>query len=383
MVTEHEAAMPLIPPMQRPEVTATVEPDDENQNYHICDQHECNQCPAGYYVSRSCTCPDTDVTCQPCQNGTFSKYSNSLNRCFFCQVCRPLDQVEIKKCTATTNTECACKNGTFCDPNYACETCQTCRKSCPPGQKKVQDCTPTSDMQCHPAPTSSTPTGSPGSEHLLWVLLSLSGLIVLAMALFCWQYSRLKNAYINVWRPKITQLFQYLLRNPSQEQREERDNVLNAQRDQGPNQLSPNGVPLITGACEPMHLATASLLREEDPESAEERNLVPANGRNSEEALRQSFYTFIKEVPFGEWKRFMRALGLTENEIFSAEKSERNVKEQYYQMLRTWLDKNGRTASVNVLLETLCAMDLKGVMEQVKSALISEGLYVYEERVLS
>lgn len=75
----------------------------------------------------------------------------------------------------------------------------------------------------------------------------------------------------------------------------------------------------------------------------------------------------------------MRLLKLTDNEIVCAEKSSYYMNDQHYQMLRTWLDKNGQAATLSVLLEVLSGMDLKGIVEEVTSVLIDQGLYVYEE----
>lgn len=75
----------------------------------------------------------------------------------------------------------------------------------------------------------------------------------------------------------------------------------------------------------------------------------------------------------------MRLLGLTDNDIDSAEKSSFYMNDQHYQMLRTWLDKNGQAATLSVLLEVLSGMDLKGIAEEVTSVLVAQRLYVYEE----
>lgn len=75
----------------------------------------------------------------------------------------------------------------------------------------------------------------------------------------------------------------------------------------------------------------------------------------------------------------MRLLKLSDNEIDSAEKCSQYVNEQHYQMLRTWLDKNGQAATLSVLLEVLDGMDLKGIVEEVTTVLIAQHLYVYEE----
>lgn len=70
---------------------------------------------------------------------------------------------------------------------------------------------------------------------------------------------------------------------------------------------------------------------------------------------------------------------MSDNEIDFATNSSQYKNDQYYQMLRTWLDKNGQAATLNVLLEVLRDMDLKGVAEEVTNILIKKDLYVYED----
>uniref|UniRef100_A0A8C6XH38 Uncharacterized protein n=1 Tax=Naja naja TaxID=35670 RepID=A0A8C6XH38_NAJNA len=324
LTSKHGATTARLPQRQHPKVTAPMNPDDDdNQFYAAYENHECKKCPPGTFVLRPCTVPRTEGTCQPCENNTYSKLSNSFDYCFGCRACRSLDEVEIKKCTATTNTKCACMNGTFCSPDQPCETCTKCMTSCGPGEKKVQDCTPTSDIQCVPDATSSPPTSSPGSgdHRLAFLFLLVPPVVGLVLAVvFC--------------RKKTTTLI---------------------------------------NAC------TGFWSCKEGRGHAEMRKLVPGNGRNPAETLSQSFDAFINKVPPKDWKRFMRLLKLTDNEIDSAEKSSQYGNEQHYQMLRTWLDKNGQAATLSVLLDELSGMGLKGIVEEVTSVLIAQRLYVYEE----
>uniref|UniRef100_A0A8C6XG51 Uncharacterized protein n=1 Tax=Naja naja TaxID=35670 RepID=A0A8C6XG51_NAJNA len=343
LTSKHGATTARLPQRQHPKVTAPMNPDDDdNQFYAAYENHECKKCPPGTFVLRPCTVPRTEGTCQPCENNTYSKLSNSFDYCFGCRACRSLDEVEIKKCTATTNTKCACMNGTFCSPDQPCETCTKCMTSCGPGEKKVQDCTPTSDIQCVPDATSSPPTTCTG-----------------------------------FWSCKRTQFLQYLQKRSSPETSEEHDNMLNRQRNQRSEILSPRGSAANgQGRMTPL---TVSPPAEEGRGHAEMRKLVPGNGRNPAETLSQSFDAFINKVPPKDWKRFMRLLKLTDNEIDSAEKSSQYGNEQHYQMLRTWLDKNGQAATLSVLLDELSGMGLKGIVEEVTSVLIAQRLYVYEE----
>ncbi|XP_078285203.1 tumor necrosis factor receptor superfamily member 10B-like [Rhinoraja longicauda] len=86
------------------------------------------------------------------------------------------------------------------------------------------------------------------------------------------------------------------------------------------------------------------------------------------EDLRQSFMFFIEEVPIKKWKQFMRKLDLTENEIETAEQNNsKNIEEAHYQMLNTWLQKAGHTASHNTLLNILKDMELNDAAGNIKA----------------
>ncbi|XP_013920791.1 PREDICTED: tumor necrosis factor receptor superfamily member 10A-like [Thamnophis sirtalis] len=195
----------------------------------------------------------------------------------------------------------------------------------------------------------------------------------------CWKKNtNFRNACRGFWSSKRTQFLQYLQKRSSPEPREVRDNMSNNQREES-QILSPSCSTANGQALEIRIPLRDSPPEEEGREYAEMRTLVPVNCRNSAEALRQSFDVFVSKVPQKYWKRFMRLLQLTENEIDCAERSSHYMYDQHYQMLRTWLDKNGQVATLSILLEVLSGMDLKGIVEEVKSAVIAQGLYVYEE----
>ncbi|KAL7981386.1 hypothetical protein Chor_002282 [Crotalus horridus] len=308
----HEVTLTRLPQIQDPTVTAPTIPDDDTDNFYtVYGNHKCQKCPP--------------------------------------------DEVEVKRCTATTDTECACKNGTFCLPDHACETCSKCTTSCDPGEKKVQDCTPTSDIKCVPDTTSSPPTTCTG----FW---------------------------------SSTKRF-------SLGPREERDdNMLNMQRNQrckifSSSRSTANGqapdvmIPLRASPPEFLTLLTfegdgvciwkcpTEGYRTSPPLLTSTNNSFC----NSEKSLSRAFDSFINKVPSKDWRRFMRLLNLTDNEIDSAANFSQYANEQHYQMLRTWLDKNGQAATLSVLLEVLNGMDLKGIAEEVTKGLVAQRLYVYEE----
>uniref|UniRef100_A0A4W3ISQ8 Tumor necrosis factor receptor superfamily member 6 n=1 Tax=Callorhinchus milii TaxID=7868 RepID=A0A4W3ISQ8_CALMI len=84
-------------------------------------------------------------------------------------------------------------------------------------------------------------------------------------------------------------------------------------------------------------------------------------------------YLVINEVPGNHWKQFMRRIGVLDAEIFRAEADHpRQGNEQQYEMLQTWIQKSGRQAKVNDLLQVLCNMNLVHAAEKIIEKLIEE-----------
>ncbi|KAM6294637.1 tumor necrosis factor receptor superfamily member 10B-like [Aegotheles albertisi] len=94
--------------------------------------------------------------------------------------------------------------------------------------------------------------------------------------------------------------------------------------------------------------------------------------------LRRSFDTFAQQVPYKDWKRFGRALDLLENDIALAETNDKASLEPFFQMLNTWLTRQGMNASVNVLLDALHEINLGGIAEDISSKLVQQGYFQYE-----
>uniref|UniRef100_A0A8D0H9C6 Death domain-containing protein n=1 Tax=Sphenodon punctatus TaxID=8508 RepID=A0A8D0H9C6_SPHPU len=165
-----------------------------------------------------------------------------------------------------------------------------------------------------------------------------------------------------------------------------RDNIQNEQAEQEPHRH------LLCESCSnaaeqpsqrenrfPTPNGAARDVEEGNPMSPMRRPLVPVSSEDPTDTLRNSFDVFVDEVPIKEWKRFMRALRLQENEIEGAERSDNHVHEQSFQMLRIWQDKKGKEASLDMLLMTLCTLRLKGVAEKISSELVCRGLYKYRD----
>jgi len=86
--------------------------------------------------------------------------------------------------------------------------------------------------------------------------------------------------------------------------------------------------------------------------------------------LRESFWTFINQVPLKKWKRLMRT-HLQENDIVNITYNFPNdIEEQSYQMLLTWKNTLGEKQSIIKLLEELRYIDTKAydnVLNTLKS----------------
>ncbi|XP_062995545.1 tumor necrosis factor receptor superfamily member 10B-like [Elgaria multicarinata webbii] len=371
-------------PMQdRDNPTPEALHQSDELNYEPFHGHICQKCPAGQHVTSDCKLSGTPSECKACENDTYANHMNALKKCVPCTICRGLDEVELQPCTQTSDTQCACKNGTYCSPDLPCETCHKCTPRCPDGEMMVKPCTPTSNIQCLPDTTSPTPTtpatGSHG--HIGWIigcsLVVVAAAVVLSIKYrdrfsCCAEASPTGPTAVR-WRFKTVQC---LRRNCSQGQQDIEENAWNVRIDQASQQSSQSHTNSSTSEMLPLRETS---LPEEELAPEEKRNLVPANGKDPTHALRQCFDIFVSEVPVKGWNKYIRALGLTENEIDIAKLNNPDINEQHFQMLRTWLLKNGRQATLNVLLETLLKIGYKGIEQIIRTRLISDGLYVYEE----
>uniref|UniRef100_A0A8C8S3P9 Tumor necrosis factor receptor superfamily member 10B n=1 Tax=Pelusios castaneus TaxID=367368 RepID=A0A8C8S3P9_9SAUR len=351
----------------------------------------CKKCPAGYHVKDHCVIPNAIGNCSSCKEGTeFTEYANALSRCLTCRVCRK-DEVKLAPCQRSKNTECACKNGTFCSPDHPCEICQRCKARCPEGEVQVSACTPQSDMQC------ACPTGPPpaagGFSNWSIAGITVAVLIVLVVpGCLLWCFCCRSSSSGGDHREKSSSFMDHFLshlRNCSRGRLGTQDNMRNEQLDQESQRellavSDPKEAARKASACETgvQSAAASALEHERNPVPQMEgrkRKLVPVRGKDATETLRCSFDIFSQEVPCKDWRRFGRALFLTDNEIENAERSEKYSQEQHYQMLFTWLNKAGAGASVNQLLETLDRIDLRGVADIICSKLCD----LYEEEAFN
>ncbi|NXW66681.1 TR10A factor, partial [Eurystomus gularis] len=321
----------------------------------------CRKCPAEH-----CKEQNGSSSCSRCNENEYIEYPNDFPRCLGCQKCRE-DQVELSPCRADRNTQCICKNGTFCSPDHPCEMCQKCQPRCPKGEVELAPCTPHRDLQCGPPPPTST-SGSSNYQIMIGVGVLLV-LIVLAIVCMCYCCRSSGDGRDLSGKPCTVMLTRFRRGGLGTQ-----DNIRNEQfvRDQ-----------LLPGASGPEVHDPASLFHGARPRTlsfqvAPRKNLVPVQGRDPSKLLRNSFYIFAEVVPVRDWKRYVRALDLQENDIDLAEKNDKCSQESFFQMLNTWYNKQGMNASVNTLLETLHQINLRGVAEEISTKLVQRGFFQYE-----
>ncbi|XP_071883215.1 tumor necrosis factor receptor superfamily member 10B isoform X3 [Anas platyrhynchos] len=332
----------------------------------------CRMCPAGTYVAEHCKEQNGSSTCLPCDEDGYIEYPNRFDKCLRCWTCRE-DQVELSPCSATRNTQCACRNGTFCSPDHPCEMCQKCRTRCPSGQVKIAPCTPHSDLQCGP-PTGSISGSSTITIIIILVIVALVvGLLLVLLWKRCCRHPAAGDSR-DLGR-KSGQVVHYLVLQLTRMlagRAGDADNI----RNEHLSQDQERGLLPAVGAPDAPGLEVAA--RTSDPAVKPQKILVPVPGEDPVILLRRSFHVFARDVPFKDWKRYGRALDLLENDLALAEMNDKYSQEPFFQMLNTWQNRQGMSASVNTLLEALHRIDLGGIAEDISCKLVQQGSFQYQ-----
>uniref|UniRef100_A0A8C5YBJ0 Uncharacterized protein n=1 Tax=Microcebus murinus TaxID=30608 RepID=A0A8C5YBJ0_MICMU len=364
-------------------------------------------CPPGTHMS------EDGRDCPSCIYGVdYTTHRNALPSCLLCSICNS-DEEESSPCTMTANRECQCKAGTFRGEDSP-EFCQKCRTRCPDGMVENRTCTPWSDLVC-------VPKGSDISLILIVILIVLA-VIILGALLYCWctrtggyknpksmarffccgrsprgpgaednarnemlsnrdSYSSIDSQQkMEIEEPEV--LAGVTVTSPGQSERllnfqndacPENDKLLVAQPAGCQAELEPR-IPDSNPGC-PHSLFPGQAGAEG---SHRQRLLVPANGADPTDALRQSF-DYFTHVPFHSWNRFMRRLRLTELDMEMARVSASCPEETLHEMLMRWLRMMGRKASVNTLLEALGSLGEKHARETIEAHLVNSGQFIYLE----
>ncbi|XP_011901151.1 PREDICTED: tumor necrosis factor receptor superfamily member 10B isoform X2 [Cercocebus atys] len=326
-------------------------------------------CPPGHHIS------EDSRDCISCKYG--QDYSTHWNDFLFCLRCTKCDsgEVEVNSCTTTRNTVCQCKEGTFREEDSP-EICRKCRTGCPRGMVKVKDCTPWSDIECvHKE-----------SGIIIGVIVSV---VVVVVAVIVWKTSLWKKVlpYLKGvcsgggGDPEHVDSSSHSPQRPGAE-----DNAVN----EIVSILQPSQVPEqemeVQEPAEQTDVNTLSpgesehLLEPAKAEGPQRRGqLVPVNENDPTETLRQCFDDFAAIVPFDAWEPLVRQLGLTGNEIKVAKAEAASSRDTLYVMLIKWVNKTGRAASVNTLLDALEMLEERLAKQKIQDRLLSSGKFMYLE----
>nr|AFE85494.1 Tnfrsf10b [Mus caroli] len=295
-------------------------------------------CPAGQYLSSS-------GNCKPCREGfDFTNHSNHLHSCIRCTVCKR-DKVQKIPCSITRNTECQCKPGTFEDKDST-EICQPC-SNCTDGEDEETSCTPKANRKCV-----SKKAGASLHNLGLCIGLPVAAVLLPFGALFVWKPGALRR-----WLLYMRRTYSCCERD-SESANSVHSSLLDPQTSSKTNDCNHNTEPGRT-------------------QKTGKKLLVPANGNDSADALKFIFEYCVDIVPFDSWNRFMRQIGLTDNQIQMVRAETLGTREAQYQMLLKWLQQNGRNASINHLLDALEAMEERDALEKIEDYAVKSGRFTY------
>ncbi|XP_034566118.1 tumor necrosis factor receptor superfamily, member a [Notolabrus celidotus] len=396
----------------------------ENEQY-LHQGHCCLNCQAGTFVQKGCDGDQEKGTCHSCEHGqTYTEHSNGMNRCLPCTHCR-LDETKTESCTTTTDTKCMCKPGTFCVPDQACEVCKRCAK-CKPGEEEVTKCTSDANTVCrklNPSPTESTPalpTSAPTSPQDTVLPVSIPLLIIACLfAAFAVWWFIIKRRSCETPCLKSSCDSSEIVKIPIDESgstAEERQNDQNAglegeeprpesrpllqETQSGMTKASPplededrglgDSLPNTTSSSQtslsalptaassgntPHHSPTAPRLPPADMDDPLQHRLLPLLG--SEKSLKKSFDLFDEYLDVRIHNKFFRRIGVSDNHIRIAENGAPGDK--VYELLKSWMQRQGLKADMNDLLEALLGMDQRRSAESIASAALQKGFYKHAD----
>ncbi|CAL8406128.1 unnamed protein product [Arctogadus glacialis] len=399
----------------------------ENQQY----QHQglcCLNCDAGTYVHQACSRELEVGLCKPCQGVTYTEHSNGMNRCLPCTHCRS-DEMETVSCTSTTDTKCQCKSGSFCVPDQACEVCKRCAR-CKAGDEEVQKCTAFSNTVCRKRFPSTTelsppllPTPAPGSPELIAIPIVLI-LVLIFCGLLVWFLIKRRSSCERPCSKPLCESSE-IVKIPIDESgatAEERQNDQNAgleggedprpesrpllqetqagmskacppgeDEDRGlgdslPNttsssQTSLSALPTVTAS---PSSSTSSSRSSPHPSPTPTQTLLPTAMNDplqmrllpllgSEKSLRKSFDLFDEYLDVRIHNKFFRLIGVSDNHIRLAEGAPPGDK--VYDLLKSWMQREGLKADINNLLDALLSMDQRRSAESIACAALQKGYY--------
>ncbi|XP_009890340.1 PREDICTED: uncharacterized protein LOC104292629 [Charadrius vociferus] len=341
---------------------------DCGEGEYLHEGHCCVSCPAGTYVAQHCSAPHLRGRCVPCTEGEgYTAHENGLEECLSCRQCKD-DQITLRPCTLTRDTECQCKQGYFC-PAEGCEICQRCSTMCPEGKEIVQHCNATTDLGC--GLPDQAASADKDAEKGLESEGSTESLILPEVETPANNTANPEDK--NSGESPEGQVQTHLnleVKKPSPEENRialsERGTILprgwRRQMERYCRRITESSLAAKTGQNLAFHQNAPSNV----PSSRIPTNRTVRNPKYriivkdlSQKELRDSFFAFIKEVPLKKWKRLMRT-HLQENDIDKIICDFPNdTEEQSYQMLLTWKNSLGEKQSIIKLLDELRYLDNK------------------------
>ncbi|XP_067151609.1 tumor necrosis factor receptor superfamily member 6-like [Apteryx mantelli] len=391
---------------------------DEGEYWH--EGYCCKSCPAGTYVAQHCNASHVRGRCASCTEGEdYTAHANGLEECLPCKQCKD-DQITLRTCTLTHDTECQCKQGYFC-PAEGCEICQRCSTKCPEGKEIVQNCNATMDLGC----------GLPGQGNasFIWVIVAASVFFILLLFFFIFRKlksdkaaSKSRDAEKGLESEGSTESLilsevETAANNAASTENEKSEESPEGQARTSINSEVRNESPEDNsdGLSERSTILPSSLrcqierfwkrLKESSLSAKTRQNptfhpnawfkvasgMMPANHvvkepkyqilvkDLSQKELRDSFWAFINGVPPKKWRWLMRT-HLKENDIDKIIYDHPNdIREQNYQMLLIWKNTLGEKQSIIKLLDELRHLDTKAydnVLNSLKSNNIITKLQV-------
>ncbi|KAM6931436.1 hematopoietic death receptor [Xenentodon cancila] len=321
----------------------------------------CVNCPAGTYLKSPCTKAGEKGKCEECDFGTYTEYPNHLPQCLTCRQCRlDLDQKVVRRCTHNHNTECQCKPGTFCRPDDVCELCNKCTR-CKNDEVIVRNCTSTSNTECKKTQPVS------GSGNVVFGVLGLvAAVFILVVAMVTVKKCRTdsQSSLPSGRKDKVA---------GSSASTEDAHAMLCESLGSSASNSQHNltilqSPPLLFQQPPTSMVPMEPTRREHEPFPT----LAPVDG---EESLKRCF-GFFEKLDVDQHKRFFRHLGLNDNVIKSKESL--LYEDRIHELLNVWVEREGRRASLNDLLETLLNLDQRRTAEEIKNAAIDCGYYKCE-----
>ncbi|CAH7420136.1 tumor necrosis factor receptor superfamily member 1A [Phodopus roborovskii] len=404
-------------------------------NNSIC----CIKCHKGTYLANDCPDQGKETDCRVCDKGTFTASQNHVRQCLSCKTCRKeMSQVEISPCRVDRDTVCGCRENQFQqyfgDNHFRCVDCSPCingtvKIPCQQSQdtvcnchagffqsgsecvscsscRKDQDCL----NSCPPSTGNVTNPQDPGTAVLLPLVIFL-GLCLLSfifISLMC-RYPR--------WKPKV---YSIICGNSVPDKEAEVEGIVTKPLTPAPAPVpafspTPGFNPTLDfcstpGFCpvsntpitpglpfDPSNWSNFRVLpplREAEPIQGADPLLyaslasgpVPTSVKKWEDCAHPqrpdtadpaTLYAVVDGVPPSRWKEFMRLLGLSEHEMERLElQNGRYVREAQYSMLEAWRRRTPRhEATLEVLGQVLCNMNLKGCLENIYETLGSTASF--------